>query len=109
MTGLRLMNELMDPATRETVLRNHTASGNGASVSTIVTVQEIPAEKRSPRVRADLPIPAVKDLDRKVRLGADLREVWGHDHPASLFGAHMGFPGALAKSFAGSDPHGAAL
>jgi len=27
MTGLRLMNELMDPATREGVLRSHTASG----------------------------------------------------------------------------------
>src|SRR5260370_22127111 len=26
MTGLRLMNELMDPATRETVVRAHTAS-----------------------------------------------------------------------------------
>jgi 5-methyltetrahydrofolate--homocysteine methyltransferase len=25
MTGLRLMNELMDPATRETVVRAHTA------------------------------------------------------------------------------------
>src|SRR5438067_5322653 len=63
MTGLRLMNELMDPATRENVLRNHTASGNGASVSTIVTVKDIPAVTRSPRVRADLPIPIVKYLD----------------------------------------------
>jgi len=68
------MNELMDPATRENVLRNHTASGNGASVSTIVTVQEIPAVTRSPRFRADLPIPAVKYLDRKLRLVPDLRE-----------------------------------
>src|SRR5438067_1591808 len=73
MTGLRLMNELMDPATRENVLRNHTASENGASVSTIVTVKDIPAVTRSPRVRADLPIPIVKYLDRKVRLVPDLR------------------------------------
>ncbi len=43
MTGLRLMNELMDPATREGVLRSHTASGNGVGVATTVTVQEIPA------------------------------------------------------------------
>src|SRR5947208_16122674 len=41
MTGLRLMNQLMDPATRETVLREHTASGNGFNVSTIVTVKEV--------------------------------------------------------------------
>src|SRR5271165_3975898 len=38
MTGLRLMNELMDPSTRETVLMNHTSSGNGASVTTTVAV-----------------------------------------------------------------------
>src|SRR5882724_774306 len=36
MTGLRLMNELMDPATREGVLQAHTASGNGAGVVTTV-------------------------------------------------------------------------
>ncbi|HET7840160.1 MAG TPA: dihydropteroate synthase, partial [Terriglobia bacterium] len=42
MTGLRLMNQLMDPATRETVLREHMASGNGFSVSTTVTVAPLP-------------------------------------------------------------------
>jgi len=104
MTGLRLMNELMDPATRETVLRNHTASGNGASVSTIVTVQEIPAVKRSPRVRADLPIPTVKYLDRKVRLVPDLREVWGYINPFMLYGRHMGFRGDFEKRLAERDP-----
>jgi len=104
MTGLRLMNELMDPATRETVLRNHTARGNGASVSTIVTVQEIPTLKRSPRVRADLPIPTVKYLDRKVRLVPDLREVWGYISPFMLYGRHMGFRGDFEKRLAERDP-----
>src|SRR6202171_2154929 len=75
MTGLRLMNELMDPATRETVVSAHTASGNGAGVTTTVKIQEIsPLPARSPKVRADLPIPAVQYLDRKVRLVPDLRE-----------------------------------
>jgi len=104
MTGLRLMNELMDPATRENVLRNHTSSGNGASASTIVTVKEIPAVTRSPRVRADLPIPAVKYLDRKVRLVPDLREVWGYINPFMLFGRHMGFRGDFEKRLAERDP-----
>src|SRR6202790_2270739 len=54
MTGLRLMNELMDPATREALLRDHTiAAGNGFGVSTTVTVNETPAVARSPKVRAD--------------------------------------------------------
>src|SRR6202040_3053892 len=53
MTGLRLMNELMDPATRETLEQAHTASGNGFGVTT-VSVTEIPKVSRSPRVRTDL-------------------------------------------------------
>jgi 5-methyltetrahydrofolate--homocysteine methyltransferase len=104
MTGLRLMNELMDPATRETVLRDHTASGNGMSVSTIVRVKEVPAVTRSPRVRADLPIPGVATLERKVRLVPDLREVWSYINPFMLYGRHMGFRGDFEKRFAERDP-----
>ena len=44
MTGLRLMNELMDPATRDTVLRANGEATSGASVTTTVTVKELPAE-----------------------------------------------------------------
>ena len=58
MTGLRLMNELMDPATRARVISEQFASGNGVSVTTTVKVVEKPAVKRSPKVRTDLPIPA---------------------------------------------------
>src|SRR5262249_29205149 len=68
MTGLRLMNELMDPATRESVLLEHTSSANGAGASTAAAVVEAAAVRSSPRVRTDLPIPSVKTLERKVRL-----------------------------------------
>jgi 5-methyltetrahydrofolate--homocysteine methyltransferase len=104
MTGLRLMNELMDPATRETVLRNHTASGNGVSVSTTVTVQEAPALTRSPRVRTDLPIPQVETLDRKVRSVPDLQDVWSYINPYMLYGRHLGFRGDFTKQFVARDP-----
>src|SRR5438477_1815365 len=56
MTGLRLMNELMDPATRETVLRANGEFNGGATVTTTVTVEELPAVSRSAKVRADLPV-----------------------------------------------------
>jgi len=94
----------MDPATREAVLRNHTASGNGASVSMTVAVQEITAITRSPRVRADLPIPGVNYLERKVRLVPDLREVWGYINPFMLYGRHMGFRGEFEKRLVERDP-----
>jgi len=38
MTGLRLMNQLMDPATREQVLHEHAGSGGGLAVATAVAV-----------------------------------------------------------------------
>jgi 5-methyltetrahydrofolate--homocysteine methyltransferase len=104
MTGLRLMNELMDPATRETILRDHTTtSGNGFGVSTTVTVTEIPTVARSPKVRADLPIPGVPYLDNKVRLVPDLREIWSYINPFMLFGRHLGFRGDFEKQFAARD------
>jgi 5-methyltetrahydrofolate--homocysteine methyltransferase len=97
MTGLRLMNELMDPSTRETVLHAHTASGNGFGVTTTVKVKEPAAPVRSRKVRTDLPIPGVKYVDRKVRLVPDLREIWSYINPFMLYGRHMGFRGDFEK------------
>jgi 5-methyltetrahydrofolate--homocysteine methyltransferase len=103
MTGLRLMNQLMDPATRQQVLQEHAASGNGFAVSTAVAVAEIPKVTRSPKVRTDLPIPKVAYLDRKVRLVPDLNEVWSYINPFMLYGRHMGFRGDFEKRFAERD------
>ena len=100
MTGLRLMNELMDPAARERVLGEHTSSGNGVSVATTVKLVEKPVVRRSPKVRTDLPIPPVATLSRKVRLVPDLREVWSYINPFMLFGRHMGYRGDFEKRLA---------
>src|SRR4030095_7306305 len=104
MTGLRLMNELMDPATRTTVLNEHTSSGEGVSVTTTVTVREIAPVTRSPKVRADLPIEPVGYLDRKARLVPDLREVWSYVNPYMLFGRHLGYKSDFEKQLAAREP-----
>jgi 5-methyltetrahydrofolate--homocysteine methyltransferase len=106
MTGLRLMNELMDPTMRENVVRQNTASSDdGVEVSTTVRVAEMPVTvARSPKVRTDLPIPAVAYLERKVRIVPDLREVWSYVNPYMLFGRHMGFKGDFEKRLAQRDP-----
>jgi 5-methyltetrahydrofolate--homocysteine methyltransferase len=100
MTGLRLMNELMDPATRARVISEQLASGNGVSVSTTVKIVEKPAVKRSPKIRTDLPIQPVGYLDRKVRLVPDLREIWSYINPFMLYGRHMGYKGNFEKQLA---------
>jgi 5-methyltetrahydrofolate--homocysteine methyltransferase len=104
MTGLRLMNELMDPATRETVLRAHGEASSGVSVTTTVTVKELPMVTRSPKVRSDLPIEPVGYLDRKVRLVPDLREVWSYINPFMLFGRHLGYRGNFERQLAAREP-----
>jgi 5-methyltetrahydrofolate--homocysteine methyltransferase len=104
MTGLRLMNELMDPARRETVVREHTSSGNGFGITTTVSVTPMPTVRRSPRVRTDLPIPSVAILERKVRLVPDLREIWSYINPFMLYGRHMGYRGDFEKHFAAREP-----
>jgi len=109
MTGLRLMNELMDPATRETVLRSNGEAVAGVSVTTTVTVKELPAVTRSPKVRADLPIEPVGYLDRKVRLVPDLREVWSYINPFMLFGRHLGYRGNFEQQLATREPKAAEL
>jgi len=104
MTGLRLMNELMDPAPREMVVREHTSSGNGFGITTAVSVAPIPSVRRSPRVRADLSIPSVATLERKVRLVPDLRKIWSYINPFMLYGRHMGYRGDFEKHFAAREP-----
>ncbi len=104
MTGLRLMNELMDPATHDSVVREHTSTGNGFNVSTTVRVAELPSVAPSPKVRIDLPIPPVPHLDRKVRLVPDLREVWNYVNPFMLFGRHLGYRGNFEQHLAQRDP-----
>jgi 5-methyltetrahydrofolate--homocysteine methyltransferase len=98
MTGLRLMNELMDPATRETVLRAHGEATSGVRVTTTVTVKELPAVTRSPKVRFDLPIQSVGYLDRKVRLVPDLREVFSYINPFMLFGGILAIVEILSSN-----------
>jgi 5-methyltetrahydrofolate--homocysteine methyltransferase len=100
MTGLRLMNELMDPAARERVLSEQAVSGNGLTVTTTVKLAEKPAVKRSPKVRTDVPIHEVPYLDRKVRVVPDLREVWSYISPFMLYGRHMGYRGDFEKNLA---------
>jgi 5-methyltetrahydrofolate--homocysteine methyltransferase len=103
MTGLRIMNELMDPSTREAVLSTHVFVSAGA-----VPTEAAPAintgTARSPKVRTDIPIPAAPYLDRRVRQVPNLQEVWSYINPFMLYGRHLGFKGNFEKLLTERDP-----
>ncbi len=104
MTGLRLMNEIMDPATREQVMAAHTHHEVGPGFEAPAPAAVPESEARSPKVRADIPIPPAPYLDRKVRDVPHLAEVWSYINPYMLYGRHMGFKGNFEKLLSERDP-----
>jgi 5-methyltetrahydrofolate--homocysteine methyltransferase len=97
MTGLRNMNEIMDPATRETMLASHVHGEPQAVPQVAVVTAETQHTRRSPKVRIDIPIPPAPYLDRKVRDVPNLAEVWSYINPYMLYGKNLGFKGNFEK------------
>ena len=103
MTGLRIMNELIDPSRREVVISTHVFTTAGAApVETAPVINTGTA--RSPKVRTGIPIPAAPYLDRRVREVPNLPEIWSYINPYMLFGRHLGFKGNFEKLLAERDP-----
>jgi 5-methyltetrahydrofolate--homocysteine methyltransferase len=98
MTGLRLMNQIMDPAERGAILAQNR--------QTEAAPEPAPApagpisDKRSPKVRTNVPIPPAPYLDRKVRDVPNLAEVWSYINPFMLYGRHLGYKGNFEQALA---------
>jgi 5-methyltetrahydrofolate--homocysteine methyltransferase len=103
MTGLRLLNEIMDPATREQVLASHIFGEMESAPAPSPEFQAPYQESRSPKVRIDIPIPAAPYLDRRVREVPNLPEVWSYINSYMLYGRHLGFKGNFEKLLADRD------
>jgi len=103
MTGLSLMNRIMDPAEREAVLASH-RSAQAEPVSLDQEPRTPASEQRSRKVRTDIPIPAAPYLDRKVRSVPHLTEVWSYINPFMLYGKNLGYKGNFEKDLADRDP-----
>jgi 5-methyltetrahydrofolate--homocysteine methyltransferase len=109
MTGLRLLNEIMDPATRDEALRSHIYLDQPGAKA--VSGQPMPplSTERSNKVRLDIPVPKIAYPDRRVRLVPDLAEVWSYINPFMLYGRHLGFKGQFEQLLADRDPKALAL
>ncbi len=102
MTGLRLMNELMDPARREAVLQSH--QPEAVTQETPALASPAPAGvRRSSKVRTDVPIQPAPYLERKVRDVPQLTEIWTYVNPQMLYGKHLGFRGSFEKRLSEHD------
>ncbi len=103
MSGLRLLNEIMDPATREQSLAEY-APGATATGAAPPPPEPAPApERRSSKVATDIPKPPLPYPERKVRDVPDLAEIWSYVNPYMLYGRHMGFKGNFEKMLAEHD------
>ncbi|MGP8243360.1 MAG: methionine synthase [Bryobacteraceae bacterium] len=104
MTGLSLMNRLMDPAERPQVLASHQAAADSSAAIAVAQAPLPVTTHRSSKVRTAIPIPAAPYLDRKVRDLPHLAEVWNYINPFMLYGRHLGYKGNFEKDLAGRDP-----
>jgi 5-methyltetrahydrofolate--homocysteine methyltransferase len=104
MTGLRLMNELSDPAHRDAVLHEHTHTATAVIDEPVPLSPSATGDERSSRVRTDVSIPGVAYFERKVRAVPDLNEIWSYVNPYMVFGRHLGFRGNFEKALADRDP-----
>ncbi|MGA2725259.1 MAG: methionine synthase [Bryobacteraceae bacterium] len=99
MTGLSLMNAIMDPAARAAVLASHRFT-EAPAAAPVVQMPVAAATRRSAKVRTSIPIPAAPYLERKVRDVPHLAEVWSYVNPFMLYGRHLGYKGNFEKALA---------
>jgi 5-methyltetrahydrofolate--homocysteine methyltransferase len=104
MTGLALMNRLMDPAEREATLAAHTSAGPAVEPAPAAQPAAPLGTERSAKVRTDIPIPAAPYLERKMRDAPHLAEVWSYINPFMLYGRHLGYKGNFEKALAEREP-----
>ncbi len=101
MTGLQIMNALMDPESRERLMAAIQSPAAAASAGAAPAAQAMPVDAgdaRSPKVRTDIPIPPAPYLDRRVRTVPNLAEIWTYINPYMLYGRHLGFRGNFEKA-----------
>ncbi len=101
MTGLSIMNRLMDPAERDKVMTEHKPVEAAAVVEAVEQFPE--TTERSSRVRVLPPLPCPYP-ERKVRDVPQLREIWEYINPQMLYVRHLGFKSNFEKALAARDP-----
>ncbi|GIU76171.1 MAG: methionine synthase [Bryobacteraceae bacterium] len=111
MTGLQIINMLMDPEQRERLMQavNQPVAGPVPASAEETAPAADAGTQRSPKVRTDIPIPPAPYLDRRVRTIPNLAEIWSYINPHMLYGRHLGFKGHFEKALKERDEKALAL
>ncbi len=101
MSGLALLDRVMDPEESEDLKAEHAPLADDARrKSRGRTTASI---SRSTRVRADVPPLRCPYDQRRTEDVPHLRELWTYINPAMLYSRHLGFKGNFAKALAARD------
>ncbi|MEO7794574.1 MAG: methionine synthase [Thermoanaerobaculia bacterium] len=106
MHGLKLVERLMDPASRPALEQEIGALLEQDSVDSPVASDSAGHDAAAPRrsaVRRDLPVPPPPDLERHAKT-LDLDAVWAELNPQMLYGKHLGLRGVVRKLAEEGDP-----
>jgi 5-methyltetrahydrofolate--homocysteine methyltransferase len=103
MTGLRMLNEIMDPGTRDVALGSHLFTEERPWQESRAETPAPLSDRRSSRIRTDIAIPAAPYLDRRLRDVPQLVEIWSYINPYMLYGRHLGFKGPFERLLAERD------
>jgi 5-methyltetrahydrofolate--homocysteine methyltransferase len=97
MTGLDLMNRLMDAASRQNLESTYGADSQIPAAAAPVIIENFVSKTRSAKVRQDVAIPPAPYLDRRVRDVPQLEELWSYINPFMLYGKNLGYKGNFEK------------
>ena len=103
MNGLDTLNRLMDPDARAQLEADLHEKQLADKIVTPAAERYPETEQRSPKIRLDVPIPPVPDLDRHVEEPCDLDEIWSYVNPQMLYGHHLGFRGRFSEALEAGD------
>ena len=105
MQGLELANRIMEPEAREKLAAELAAEREKIQEQTPAPkIRTEAPERRSARIRVDLPVPQAPDAELHVDTELDLDEVWEFLNPQMLYGKHMGLRGNARNLLKRKDP-----
>ncbi len=101
MTGLKLMQDLVDPEARKALETADFSKPTDTVAAEPMGAPELAQSTvRSNKVRLDVPIAKVPYWDRKVRDIPQLKEIWEYINPFMLYGKNLGYKGNFEANLA---------